>query len=181
MDTEARSPVTSVEKLFETQIVITRMTTSTTDQNKSTFKQTSGKTTMMNNTKTIPRISTTTTVMTSTTKPTTNKPISCMVCAGPHFICEQLYKPVICTDPNQLCRTDLINGQDGTRTVTRRCATKSECNRDWWQGSSDDDKCTNFDPSFILTLQFQCTYCCTTDNCNVGVIPTRSTLYMPAT
>lgn len=34
---------------------------------------TSGKTTMMNNTNTIPRISTTTNVMTSTTKPTTNK------------------------------------------------------------------------------------------------------------
>ncbi|XP_063436258.1 uncharacterized protein LOC134717692 [Mytilus trossulus] len=168
------------KKLFDMQTVSTRMTTSATEQYTSTFKPTSGVTTKMNNTKTIPRISTTTNVMTSTTKPTTNKPISCMACTGPSFLCERLYTPILCSDPNKpLCLTEVANLQDGSRTVIRRCGTESECQRDWWKGSSDNDKCTNFDANFIYTLHFQCIYCCTTYNCNVGGIPAKSTLYIP--
>ncbi|CAG2242353.1 unnamed protein product [Mytilus edulis] len=168
------------KKLFDTQTVSTRMTTSATGQYTSTLKPTSGKTTMMNNTNTIPRISTTTNVITSTTKPTTNKRISCMVCTGPPVICEKLYNPELCSDPNKpLCLTEVANQQDGSRTVIRRCGTEAECRRDWWSGSSDNDKCINFDINYIYTLQFQCTYCCTTDNCNDGGIPAKSTLYRP--
>ncbi|WP_093327232.1 hypothetical protein [Thalassotalea agarivorans] len=55
------------------------------------------------------------------------EPSSCHLCRGPKFICERSYIPKKCDNgTQQYCVNDVENLIDGSRYVTRRCATAAE-------------------------------------------------------
>ncbi|XP_053387452.1 serine-rich adhesin for platelets-like [Mercenaria mercenaria] len=105
------------------------------------------------------------------------RPTTCKVCSGPLFLCEKLYVDKTCDAPNNYCINKLSNHKDGTRTITRDCGSFDTCYRDWFLGSSDSDKCRNFEDNNIITLDFDCTYCCIEDGCNESIRPSDKTLY----
>ena len=71
-------------------------------------------------------------------------PVSCHICRGPKFICERSHVSTVCdvsqsshksgtvNSDLQYCINDIENLQDGSRYVTRRCATAEEVNHDWF-------------------------------------------------
>ncbi|BCV44513.1 hypothetical protein I6M54_07660 [Shewanella algae] len=77
--------------------------------------------------------------------PTPTSPVSCDVCRGPKFICERSHKTAVCGsvaagNPESLasaefykyqyCINDVENLIDGSRYVTRRCATAETVNKE---------------------------------------------------
>jgi hypothetical protein len=99
-------------------------------------------------------------------------PMTCQVCAGPEFLCEKLIEEGTCEYPNNFCVTTLTNRADSSRTVIHRCGNYRDANNEWFQGSSDDDKCRQFDENNVYTVDMQCTYACIKDNCNAIINPT---------
>jgi len=59
-----------------------------------------------------------------------------------------------------------------------RCGNFDTCYHEWWQGTSDEDKCDDLSIG-NQKVDFQCTFCCTKDNCNIQVRPSDDTLYKP--
>ncbi|XP_060580582.1 uncharacterized protein LOC132737333 isoform X1 [Ruditapes philippinarum] len=118
---------------------------------------------------------------TSTTskQPWTKPPVTtmCAVCSGPKFLCEKLFAHTPCSPPNNYCINKIINHLDGTKTVERSCGNFSTCYREWYLGSSDSDTCRAFHEDDPLYLDFECTYCCVSDNCNFPLHPSGDTLY----
>ena len=57
-----------------------------------------------------------------------------------------------------------------------RCGNFDTCYREWWQGTSDEDKCDDLS-IWSQKIDFHCTFCCTKDNCNIPVRPSDDTLY----
>ena len=51
------------------------------------------------------------------------------------------------------------------------------CYKEWFLGSSDNSRCQNFVENNIYTTDFQCTYCCTKDDCNAPLRPSPDSLY----
>ncbi len=96
----------------------------------------------------------------------------------PPDICEMLTQEKVCDQNTPFAMNVLQNNNDGSRTVERKCATQDECYSEWWQGTSDVDKCRRFDENFVMTLKFDCTWCCTGKNCNAGIKPPRNTYVM---
>ncbi|XP_060564192.1 uncharacterized protein LOC132723482 isoform X3 [Ruditapes philippinarum] len=120
--------------------------------------------------------STTTSPPPKTLPPTTTQ---CAVCSGPPFLCEKLFQPTACTPPNNYCINTITNKLDGTRTVNRACGDFNTCYREWYLGTSDEDKCRNFDATDQQFIDFRCTFCCISDNCNKPLRPLNSDLYKP--
>lgn len=96
--------------------------------------------------------------------------IECTECMpGAELLCEKLYQPVSCAQPNNFCMNTVFNHRDGTRTVKRGCSNFDDMYIQWFQGTSDDDKCILFDPGQELHLEFECSYGCTGPNCGEEV------------
>ena len=66
-----------------------------------------------------------------------------------------------------------------TLSFAFRCGNVQRCYKDWYLGSSDDDKCRQLTGGKVLTYDFECTYCCTKDSCNFDLHPKQDTLYSP--
>ena len=100
----------------------------------------------------------------------------CHFCAGPLAICEQLHTSQPCPLGYNFCATHVTNHLDGTRSVTRGCASYPFIRREWWQGTSDDDKC---DKAAVPNqhVDFQCTFACVKPDCNAPLRPSDSTAY----
>lgn len=96
----------------------------------------------------------------------------CQACSGPPMICERLHHDATCTWPDNICINKLTNHDTGAREVVRRCGNADEAIHEWYQGTSDNDRCTTFNPKFVQTLDFECTFACVTDNCNEWINPT---------
>jgi hypothetical protein len=76
------------------------------------------------------------------------KPVSCHLCQGPKYICERSHVSTVCdislsshksgtvNSDLQYCINDIENLKDGSRYVTRRCATAEEVNHDWFTGKT---------------------------------------------
>jgi type IV pilus assembly protein PilA len=105
--------------------------------------------------------------------------VKCKVCTGNPLLCEHKHQTVECTWPNNLCINHFENSIIGRRTVRRYCGNHAEGDREWYHGTSDMDKCMTFDPTMVLTLEFECTFACYTDNCNLSLKPDESTLWVP--
>ncbi|VDI74361.1 Hypothetical predicted protein, partial [Mytilus galloprovincialis] len=98
--------------------------------------------------------------------------ISCHLCRGPKFICERSYASAVCPDPSQqFCINDVENLKDGSRYVTRRCATKAECDKDWITESSYRNECSHYNVVILQDAHFECSFCCQGDNCNLQTVP----------
>ena len=111
-------------------------------------------------------------------------------------LCELIYAPAPCNDPNnRFCITYMQNAADGSRVVQRGCGSFNRCVTEWYQGTSDNDKCRDVN-DHTLALDFTCTFCCYgTDwswtnfqntysqkgapNCNNNIRPEEPYLYQP--
>lgn len=60
-----------------------------------------------------------------------------------------------------------------------RCGTHEECFRDWWRGSSDNDKCTGYDDTQTVNNAIHCVFCCDKNLCNEPTVPLKDDLYKP--
>lgn len=128
--------------------------------------------TTLTNTTSTPKDQQTTSFMTTPVTPKPIRPISCMLCSGPSFICENRFHSEVCPDAShQYCINDMNNNRDGTRTVERRCATRTDCENDWWRATSDRQECTTYNPRIAYAYVFKCSFCCQGDNCNLKLIP----------
>ena len=91
-------------------------------------------------------------------------------------LCGQATIEKVCDQNTPFAMNVVKNTIDGNQTFERKCATESECLSEWWQGTSDVDKCRLFDSNSIYTIDFDCSYCCTGKNCNAGIRPPLKTL-----
>lgn len=94
--------------------------------------------------------------------------LQCHVCDpnAPPEVCELVTVQATCTYPNNFCVTIVENNQDGTKNVTRRCGNfTDDVRKEWWQGTSDDDKCRERIDVEQHT-DFRCTFTCEKANCN---------------
>nr|XP_034318858.1 salivary glue protein Sgs-3-like [Crassostrea gigas] len=167
-----------------TPTMTTPITTTTTPTTTTPTPTTTTPTTTTTTTPTMTTpITTTTTPTTTTTTSTTTTLVaknSCNVCNGmPLYLCEIIYTPMTCEAGKQFCMNVLVNNKDGSRTVDRKCVAEEECKREWWYTTSDRQECTSYDPNYIFTLYFTCSYCCTGPLCNGNIVPDSSTLYRP--
>ncbi|GFO04566.1 hypothetical protein PoB_003107100 [Plakobranchus ocellatus] len=121
-----------------------------------------------------PKLSTTTPLLLSTR--------SCYQCGSPSSPCS-LYEllagqPTPCAPGLDYCAS-YVTQLGGSRGVVKKCITLETCFKKWYQESSDLTECVTFDPR-DLSLDLECKYCCTGDNCNMGVKPHIASLYNPS-
>lgn len=93
-------------------------------------------------------------------------PRQCHVCdpSAPPELCQQLTIETTCAYPKNYCMTEVNNHADGSKDVRRYCGSYEDMYREWWQGTSDDDKCRVIDGT--VTEDVRCTFGCETPNCN---------------
>ena len=101
--------------------------------------------------------------------------VKCEVCSGPPQICEQVHATRTCKYPNNACGNIITNRLDGTKSVTRGCASYDFLRRDWYQGTSDEDKCDVIKNN--QHVDFQCSFGCTKDKCNNPLRPAQDSLW----
>nr|XP_011416531.2 mucin-5AC isoform X2 [Crassostrea gigas] len=166
-----KSTVTTTNK--DQITTATMSTTSTNPTTTATTATTTTGTTATTTTATTTSTNTATTATTTTTILTTTTAAhpECYICTGPVTLCENLYAPQSCTSDKPFCINEVNNNSDGTRTVARRCASKTECIQNWWLGSSSRSECAGFDPTSPTLDQFSCSFCCTTPLCNKNIVP----------
>ncbi|GFO11231.1 hypothetical protein PoB_003773600 [Plakobranchus ocellatus] len=106
---------------------------------------------------------------------------SCYQCgqgSNPCTVTELLTgSPMPCPAGQEFCATTVAQTR-GQRTVFKTCVDKPTCIKDWYQVSSDRNKCVNFNPR-DLSVTMHCNYCCDKDACNTGVKPAVRDLYTP--
>jgi hypothetical protein len=114
--------------------------------------------------------------------PTPAAPVASIKCrgciAGAEDVCELVDEEITCTAPNNYCITFVDNQDDGTKIVKRGCGDFERVRTEWYQGTSDDDKCRER-INVQQNLAFTCTFGCTTDNCNDNLRPAEDSLYQP--
>ncbi|MCP5158846.1 MAG: prepilin-type N-terminal cleavage/methylation domain-containing protein [Gammaproteobacteria bacterium] len=95
---------------------------------------------------------------------------TCRTCLpGVEVLCEKLHQETSCPAGQNFCVTKITNHQDGTRSITRSCADFDTMYKDWFLGTSDIDKCRLYDQDNFITLKFDCTFGCMSDNCNEAI------------
>lgn len=129
------------------------------------------------------------------------KPVSCQICRGPKFICERSHVLTVCdvslsshksgtvNSDLQYCINDIENLKDGSRYVTRRCATAEEVNHDWFTGKTSgfintaanqatlgqlgrrDAVAYNYNVVVLQDAHFTMSMPCKGDNCNLETVP----------
>ncbi|XP_053380418.1 uncharacterized protein LOC123539868 isoform X2 [Mercenaria mercenaria] len=172
--------VTNVTTLKVTNTASTQVTIASVIT-KLSAKMTTQPPTTVSVTTTKARVPSTTLAASTSPPPKTLPPTTttCAVCAGPKFLCEKLYAPTPCPPPNNYCINTIKNHKDGTKAVDRACGSFDTCYREWFLGSSDNDKCRKLSDNDEQRLDFQCTFCCIKDNCNNPLHPSDDTLYKP--
>ena len=101
--------------------------------------------------------------------------VQCHQCTGPAQICEQIHFPTTCKWPNNVCGMHITNHLDGTKTVIRGCASNEFSYREWYLGTSDEDKCDVIKNN--QHVDFQCSFACTKKDCNNGLRPPEDSLW----
>ncbi|AQP98918.1 hypothetical protein B0W48_03365 [Pseudoalteromonas aliena] len=128
------------------------------------------------------------------------KPVSCQICRGPKFICERSHVLTVCdvslsshksgtvNSDLQYCINDIENLQDGSRYVTRRCATAEEVNHDWFISKAStsneasgikelgnlgrlDPLAHGYNVVILKDRHFTFSAACKGDNCNLETVP----------
>ncbi len=82
-----------------------------------------------------------------------------------------------CPSDRPYCMSDIIQKADVVDQY-RRCVNEPDCNSLWYQATSDEPLCLNFDPSNGED-SLVCHLCCWGDRCNVDIVPPKNTLYRP--
>ena len=99
----------------------------------------------------------------------------CHQCRGPKFICERSHQPQACTngtvqDPVVGCINDIENLIDGSRYISRRCATISEIQSDFLAVSAKEERCVKYGER-LVDAHFYCSLGCIGENCNMKTTP----------
>lgn len=106
------------------------------------------------------------------------KPVSAIVCSGDTCgLIPGLDPSEQCSAATPFAVTTFKNSDDGSQVFTKSCGSQNFCERDWWQGTSDRTECIQFDTDQTYYRNFECSYCCTSDNCNQNAFPPKNTLY----
>jgi len=108
-----------------------------------------------------------------------SKPLSCHLCRGPKFICERSHRSQSCEaspgsspdNPFVGCINDVENLIDGSRYVTRRCATIKDLEKDWISETADRNECRHYNVHDLQDAHFSCSMGCIGDNCNIETVP----------
>ncbi|XP_067660275.1 mucin-2-like [Haliotis asinina] len=170
-------------------------TSTTTPTSTATFTTTAASTpiptsTTATSTTTTPTSTATPTEATSTVHTTTASPTtpavhrSCYQCGsvddGTYCTLQDIYIPhaTSCPAGTGFCMTDIEQNIDGTTNYIKRCVNQNQCEKLWYEQTSDISECVDMDPTSLMSAM-TCRYCCTTDNCNGGKIPAKETLYNP--
>lgn len=81
-----------------------------------------------------------------------------------------------CEGGKSFCMTDLVHDQFGNDKIYKRCVDESVCKNLWISHSSTQNRCVNFG-SVLATGNYSCHFCCTSDDCNMGLLPDPTTFY----
>ena len=103
--------------------------------------------------------------------------IQCEACTGPIQICEQIHVTKTCKWPNNVCANKIMNHLDGTKTVARGCGSNEFAYREWYTGTSDEDKCDVIKNN--QHVDFYCAFACLKDKCNAPLRPAEDSLFKP--
>ncbi|XP_067661014.1 uncharacterized protein [Haliotis asinina] len=120
----------------------------------------------------------------TTTKAPTAVHRSCYQCGnvddGTYCTLQDIYIPhaTSCPTGTNFCMTDIEQNIYGTTKYIKRCVNKQQCEKLWYQQTSDISECVDIDPTSLMS-SVTCRYCCTTDNCNSGKVPASQHLYKP--
>ncbi|XP_062598169.1 uncharacterized protein LOC134259577 [Saccostrea cucullata] len=82
---------------------------------------------------------------------------------------------VSCSGNNNYCMTDIVHSHSNTK-VFKRCVNETVCRNQWLSQTSDQDHCTNYG-HVPVSGDYTCHFCCTSNQCNQGLLPQSSTLY----
>ncbi|GFR63395.1 succinate dehydrogenase [ubiquinone] flavoprotein subunit, mitochondrial [Elysia marginata] len=88
-----------------------------------------------------------------------------------------LGQPQPCPQGTSYCMVD-ISQTAGAREVRKRCVDRPTCQREWYDETSDEDKCITFDPR-DTSRRLVCHFCCVTDDCNRQLKPAQSSWFTP--
>lgn len=94
---------------------------------------------------------------------------------------ECLMKPreVVCPADKPFAMNTLDQPGDGSRTLTKQCASVDECHDRWYKGTSDVSECMNAFSEYATDIQMTCHWCCTGYKCNPkGLKPADKDLYV---
>jgi len=85
-----------------------------------------------------------------------------------------------CPDATPYCMNDIVQNASLDPAVAqyKRCVDEVECDSLWYQATSDEPLCLNFDPANGEDTLI-CHLCCWGDACNVDTVPPVETLYRP--
>ncbi|XP_053388868.1 uncharacterized protein LOC128551935 [Mercenaria mercenaria] len=161
IESSSLGQVTNVTTSHATNTVSTQVTIASVTTKLSTISTTQPPITKATVTTTKARAPSTILAASTSPPPKTLPPTTttCAVCAGPKFLCEKLYAPTPCPPPNNYCINTIRNHKDRTKAVDRACGSFDTCYREWFLGSSDNDKCRKLRDNYEQRLDFQCTFC----------------------
>ncbi|XP_062619923.1 SCO-spondin-like isoform X1 [Saccostrea cucullata] len=83
---------------------------------------------------------------------------------------------VTCEAGKAFCMTDIISDGSGKEQVFKRCVNEAVCRTQWLSQTSDQDYCVQYG-KVVVSDMFSCHFCCTSDECNQGLVPDSSTFY----
>ncbi|XP_046561230.1 integumentary mucin C.1-like [Haliotis rubra] len=155
---------------------------STTSPSTSTIPTSTTSTPTSTATPTTPPSTAHTTTTTLATTPAVHR--TCYQCGsvddGTYCTLQDIYIPHASSCPagTSFCMTDIEQHVDGTTNYIKRCVDQNQCQKLWYEQTSDISECVDMDPTTLMSAM-TCRYCCTTDNCNGGKIPAKETLYNP--
>jgi len=104
-------------------------------------------------------------------------PLTCRTCVDP-FCQREVETLTQCPEEAPYCASRIVNNVDGTRGVTKRCATQDQCDKGYaGTAAGSDDLCFNFQANKITQEPFICFFCCVNNECNRHERPDQQTLY----
>ncbi|XP_056012750.1 integumentary mucin C.1-like [Ostrea edulis] len=121
----------------------------------------------------------------STVSSTTSQSVSqkiCKVCGDyengiPCDIRDVYLGPSVqCPPGTEFCMTDIVHDIAGNDKIFKRCVDETICRNEWLSQTSDQDRCTQFG-NVPASGAYSCHFCCTTNDCNHGLLPDVSTFY----
>ncbi|KAK7106690.1 uncharacterized protein [Littorina saxatilis] len=110
-----------------------------------------------------------------TTHKTTPVPVTCISCQG--IACWKEPVVQICDVTHKLCMSHVTDHSDGTRDVSKGCATTPECQQKYLNSTVHTALCSVVDKQ-VTGHAMDCFFCCKGSNCNQGpqLIPPKSQL-----
>lgn len=104
-------------------------------------------------------------------------PVTAEICSGP--LCGAfLQGEAQCPAGHPYAMNQLSISANGPVDIIKKCASRKQCQREWWEETSDRTECTDYNPAGLPSgYDFKCSFCCKTDHCNTDLLPAEATLF----